>query len=81
MIEVVKDICAEAISLDEILKKMYETMGMRTTVTQHALLSSTTKCYLTYLQDRGELECAFIDGIMTWKTVVSAERLTDNSGK
>ena len=69
IIEAIRGMCTEAISLDEILKRMYEAMGMRTTVSQHALLSSTTKCYLTYLQDRGELECTFIDGIMTWKTV------------
>ena len=69
IIESIKKICSDEISLDEILKRMYETMGMRTTVSQHALLSSTTKCYLTYLQDRGELECGFTDTVMTWRTV------------
>ncbi len=69
IIGAIKGMCTEPISLDEILKRMYAAMGMRTTVSQHALLSSTTKCYLTYLQDRGELECRFIDNIMTWKTV------------
>ena len=69
IIESIKKICSDEISLDEILKRMYETMGMRTTVSQHALLSSTTKCYLTYLQDRGELECGFTDKVMTWRTV------------
>ncbi len=69
IIESIKKICSDEISLDEILKRMYETMGMRTTVSQHALLSSTTKCYLTYLQDRGELECGFTDNVMIWRTV------------
>ncbi|MFQ7101994.1 MAG: MBL fold metallo-hydrolase [Anaerovoracaceae bacterium] len=69
IIESIKKICSDEISLDEILKRMYEAMGMRTTVSQHALLSSTTKCYLTYLQDRGELECGFTDNVMTWRTV------------
>ena len=40
---------------------------MRSTVSQHALLSSTAKSYITYLQDRDELECRFIDNIMMWK--------------
>ena len=41
---------------------------MRCTVANHALLSSTTKCYLTYMQDRDEMDCTFIDNKMMWKT-------------
>ena len=67
MIGMIKDICTEYMSIDGILKKMYEKMGMRSTVSQHALLSSTAKSYITYLQDRDELECRFIDNIMMWK--------------
>lgn len=68
IIDIVKEICFDYISIDYILKEMYGRMGMRSTVSQHALLSSTTKCYLTYLQDRDELECKFVDNIMMWKT-------------
>lgn len=67
MIGMIKDICTEYMFIDGILKKMYEKMGMRSTVSQHALLSSTAKSYITYLQDRDELECRFIDNIMMWK--------------
>lgn len=70
IIDLIKDICADYISIDGILKRMYEEMGIRCTVTQHALLSSTTKCYLTYLQDRDIIECKFIDQMMMWKTIV-----------
>lgn len=68
MIDMIKDICKDFISIDGILKKMYEKLGMRATVSQHALISSTARCYITYLQDRDELECRFIDNIMMWKT-------------
>ena len=66
-ISMLKGACSEYISLENILKAMYEKMGMRATISQHALLSSTVKCYLTYLQDRGEMECTFIDNVMVWK--------------
>jgi len=69
IINVIKDICTEYISADGILKAVYERMGMRNTVSQHALMSSTTKSYLAYLQDRDELECKFIDNTMVWKTI------------
>ena len=48
---------------------MYQAMGLREGVANHVLLSSTTKSYLTYLQDRDELECRIIDGVMMWKTI------------
>ena len=69
MIEQIKEICCEFKGLDEILEKMYEIIPMKKNVANHALLSSTTKSYLTYLQDRGELKCSFIDNVMVWKTV------------
>lgn len=69
MISMIKDICSEHISFDHILKEIYSRLGMRATTSQHALLSATTKSYIGYLQDRGDLECRFIDNIMTWKAM------------
>lgn len=69
MIEQIKTLCSDHKGLDSILKGLFEILGMRCNVANHALLSSTTKCYLTYLQDRGELECKFVDNVMMWKTV------------
>ena len=70
IISVVKGICAEYASLDAVIKNMYQAMGSAgRRCGKHALLSSTTKSYLTYLQDRDELECRIIDGVMMWKTI------------
>ncbi len=66
-IELIRDICSDEISLDGILQQLYQRLEMRTNIVNHALISSTAKCYLTYLQDRGELECSFIDCILHWK--------------
>lgn len=68
-IDLIRDICSEEISLDDILKQLYMRLEMRTNIVNHALISSTAKCYLTYLQDRGELECSFSDCILHWKRV------------
>ncbi len=64
-----KDICQDFVSLDRILQGMYGKLGMRVNVANHALLSSTIKSYLAYLEDEKELECKFIDRIMMWKAV------------
>lgn len=77
LIKAVKDACSaggscvehKGASLDEIISKMYEATKMRTNEANHALLSSTVKCYLTYLQDNGEIECGFVDNMMVWKAL------------
>lgn len=60
--------CREYREQDEILQQMYERLRMHARPAQHALLSSTVKSYLTYLQDRNKLECRFVDNIMKWRT-------------
>lgn len=60
--------CREYRGQDEILQQMYERLRMHARPAQHALLSSTLKSYLTYLQDRNKLECRFVDNIMKWRT-------------
>lgn len=60
--------CREYRGQDEILQQMYERLRMHARSAQHALLSSTVKSYLTYLQDRNKLECRFVDNIMKWRT-------------
>lgn len=68
LIKAVKDTCVNA-GLDEILRHMYGVTKIRNNEANHALLSSTVKCYLTYLQDNGEIECGFVDNVMVWKTI------------
>lgn len=68
--DMIMDICSEFTGLDNILKGMYEKLGLRAGTVQQAMLSSTTKSFLSYLQDRDKLECKFIDNIMMWQTSV-----------
>lgn len=68
LIEAVKAACS-SVGLDEIISKMYKVTKMRTNEANHALLSSTVKCYLAYLQDKGEVVSGFEDDVMVWKCV------------
>lgn len=62
------EVCREFRGQDEILQQMYERLRMHARPAQQALLSSTVKSYLTYLQDSSKLECRFVDNIMKWRT-------------
>lgn len=68
MCSMICETCREYRGQDEILQQMYERLQMHARSAQHALLSSTVKSYLTYLQDRNKLECRFVDNIMKWRT-------------
>lgn len=68
MCSMICETCREYRGQDEILQQMYERLRMHARPAQHALLSSTVKSYLTYLQDRSKLECRFVDNIMKWRT-------------
>lgn len=68
MCSMICETCREYRGQDAILQQMYERLRMHARPAQHALLSSTVKSYLTYLQDRNKLECRFVDNIMKWRT-------------
>ena len=68
MCSMICETCREYRGQDKILQQMYERLRMHARPAQHALLSSTVKSYLTYLQDRNKLECRFVDNIMKWRT-------------
>ena len=60
-------ICTEYTPLYRIFQKMYEALGMRSNIVNHSLLSSTIKCYLTYLEKTEKMEYRFNEHIMEWK--------------
>lgn len=72
LLAAVEDACTEASSFDDILSCMYEVTMLKNNAANHALLSSTVKCYLTYLQDIGRIECEFTDNKMVWKKAVKS---------
>lgn len=61
--------CEGGKSFDWILKGVYDRYRVKPNVVQNALAGSTLRSYLSYLQDRGQLECYFEENMMKWKTV------------
>ena len=68
-ISFIKECCGEGKNLDLIVRDVFFKYGIKCTEMQYALIGSAVRCFLTYLQDRGELECYGEDGLIKWKTV------------
>lgn len=61
--------CRGGKNFDLLLKGIFDRYRIKGSPAQYVLVGSTLRCYLTYLQDRGKLECSFDDNIFRWKTV------------
>lgn len=68
-IQVILDICRDGKGIDLILKNVFDHYGIPCNVIQYALIGSTVRCYLSYLQDNGKLACYAEDNILKWKTM------------
>lgn len=60
------NIVKEPKSFDEILKKVFDTYGMEMTVEQHALIGSTVRSYLAWLEDAGRVDIILNDNTMSY---------------
>ena len=61
--------CCGGKTVDEVVKAVFEEYGIKCNEIQYAIVASTVRCYLTYLQDTGCLECVGEDGFIKWKPV------------
>lgn len=68
VLDYLREITKEYISMDFILQKMYQYMKLRNNVVNQVLLSSTMKGYIQYLRNKDEMEFDFIDNIMVWRS-------------
>lgn len=62
-------ICADAISFEGILQRLFTEYGLRMTHEQHALIGSTVRSYLSYLKDSGRVDIRFENNVMLWEAV------------
>ena len=65
--EKIVGICAEPISFEQILKRLFEEYGLKMTFEQHALVGSTVRSYLSWLYDTDRLTAEFEDNVMLWR--------------
>lgn len=59
--------CGEGIHFDALLKRIFDRYGIRGDMAQYALSGSTLKCYLSYMEERGQIVSYFEDNILKWK--------------
>ena len=56
--------CQNPITTEEIIKKIFETYNLEININQYALLGSTIKSYLTYLNNQNRVEYFFKDNLL-----------------
>ena len=62
-------ICAEPISFEQILKRLFGEYGLKMTFEQHVLVGSTVRSYLSWLYDTDKLTAEFEDNVMLWRKI------------
>ena len=60
-------ICAEPVSFETILKRLFDHYHLTMTFEQHALVGSTVRSYLAWLKDQGRLQAVFEENMLLWK--------------
>ena len=68
-IEFIAGCCREGKNIDLVVKDVFEEYDIKCNEIQYTLVASTVRCYLTYLQDAGRMECYGEDGLIKWRTV------------
>jgi glyoxylase-like metal-dependent hydrolase (beta-lactamase superfamily II) len=62
------EICKTPTCFEDILKHIFDTYALEMNFDQYVLVGSTVRSYLSFLHDRGELEAAFVENRLLWKT-------------
>ncbi len=67
--EVIKKFCADGLTVDDLLEKLFAEFGIRLYLMQYALIGHTTRSYLSWLCSRGEMEPVFEGTRLLWRTI------------
>lgn len=66
---VIKRLCQNAISIDELIAKLLGEFGIKLYVMQYELIGETARSYLSYLTEKREISCVFDGNKLLWKIV------------
>ena len=61
------EMCKEPITVENIVKRLFDDYGLKMTMEEYVLISSTVRSYLSWLKDCGRLNPNFIDNILYWE--------------
>ncbi len=65
--EAVTGLCAQPLTFEVILQKLFARYGLTMTFEQYALVGSTVRSYLAWLKDTGKLSARFEDNLLLWE--------------
>ncbi len=65
----IKRLCKEPLSIDELVSKLLAEFNIKLYLTQYALIGFTTRSYISWMCDKGEMEPVFDGTSLKWKTI------------
>lgn len=63
----IEDLCAEPLTFEQVLKKLFDDFALKMTFEQYALVGSTVRSYLSWLKNNGRITAEFTDNLLLWK--------------
>lgn len=70
VLEEIKRFCADGITIDGLLEKIFSAFHIKLYLTQYELIGHTTRSLLAYLKEKGEISCVYKGSRLLWKTRV-----------
>ena len=64
--EKIISLCAEPLTFEELLGRVFEAYGIPMSMIQHELIGSTLRSYLTWLSEQGRMHYEFRDNVLLW---------------
>lgn len=62
-------VCAEPRTTDGIITGVFEAFGLKMSLAQYVLVGSTVKSYLSWMKERGVIDCFVEDEVLMWRAV------------
>lgn len=59
--------CSKPSNSEEVLQKIFREYGLTMNFEQYVLVGSTVRSYLSWLKDKGKVECIFQDDMLLWE--------------
>lgn len=68
VLEEIKRFCADGITIDALLEKIFSEFRIKLYLTQYELIGHTARSCLAYLKKKGEIACVYEGSRLLWKT-------------
>ena len=62
-------LCTEPVTFDELIGRLFDSLGLSLSLQQYVLVGSTVKSYLSYLADRGKIAALCENNRLLWQRI------------